>query len=110
MKKFIILVFAFAMMLTLVACNKEDEPPKDNGSSTPTDQEEDVNETEDPLEWGIIDQFSAETKESIKSYYINLPHYAGASYGRARGGEQLDGTVVLISGQHDEAPEINSTS
>ena len=110
MKKFIILVFIFAMMLTLVACNKEDEPPKDNGSSTPTDQEEDVNETEDPLEWGVMDQFSADNENLIESYYINFPHYTGVSEGHSMIAEQLDGTVALISGQNIDSPEISSTA
>ena len=39
MKKVIALIFAFTMMLTLAACNKEQQPPKDNDTSTPTDQE-----------------------------------------------------------------------
>ena len=110
MKKFIILVFAFAMMLTLVACNKEQQPPKDNDTSKPTDQEEDITESKDPLEWGVMDQYTAETAESFGSYYINFPHYTGISSGYAMIADQLDGTMVLISGQNMDAPEINNVS
>lgn len=121
MKKLITMILALVMLLTMAACAGEKTPATQptvtgdstqptTGDTTPSSSQGESAETEDPLEWGITDQFSAETKDSIKSYYINLPHYAGASYGRARGGEQLDGTVVLISGQHDEAPEINGTS
>lgn len=122
MKKIAVIVLSLALVLTMAACAGKQvpvtEPASSGGSTTqpstgdttPSASQGGENETEDPLEWGITDQFAAETKESIKSYYINLPHYAGALHGRARGGEQLDGTVVLISGQHDEAPEISSTS
>ena len=110
MKKFIILVFIFAMMLTLVACNKEQQPPKDNGSSTPTDQEEDVNETQDPLEWGVMERGYVETEESIGVYAIHFPRLTGVSEGYGLIAEQTDGTGVLISGQNMDSPKINTAS
>ena len=110
MKKFIILVFIFAMMLTLVACNKEQQPPKDNGSSTPTDQEEDVNETQDPLEWGVMERGYVETEEAIGVYAIHFPRLTGVSEGYGLIAEQTDGTGVLISGQNMDSPKINTAS
>ena len=110
MKKVIALIFAFAMMLTLAACNKEDEPPKDNDTSTPTDQEEDITESKDPLEWGITDRIGVETEDSIGVYAINFPHFTGASSGHALIANQNDGTIALISGQNMDSPKINTAS
>lgn len=115
------MILALVMLLTMAACAGEKTPatqPTVTGDSTqpttddttPSSSQAETTEAGDPLEWGVMDQYTAETAESFGSYYINFPHYTGISSGYAMIADQLDGTMVLISGQNMDAPEINNVS
>lgn len=119
MKRLFISVMVFIMLLTLAACSEQDPSATKTTESSvaqsftegiTTSLQVDEDGVEDPLEWGVMDQYTAETAESFGSYYINFPHYTGISSGYAMIADQLDGTMVLISGQNMDAPEINNVS
>lgn len=121
MKKLIAMILALVMMLTMAACAGEKTPATQptvtgdstqptTGDTTPSSSQGESAETEDPLEWGVMERGSAESEESIGVYAINFPYLTGVSEGYALIAEQPDGTGALISGQNMDSPEINSAA
>lgn len=121
MKKLIAMILALVMLLTMAACAGEKTPATQptatgdstqptTGDTTPSSSQGGSAETEDPLEWGITDRGSAESKDSIGVYAINFPYFTGASAGYALLANQNDGTIALISGQNMDSPEISSVA
>lgn len=122
MKKIAVIILSLALVLTMAACTGKQVSATDpassvgsatqpsTGDTTPSASQGETTGAENPLEWGIMGQYSASNDNPAESYYINFPHLTGVSKGYSLIAEQPDGTVVLISGQNGDAPSISNTA
>ena len=125
MKRIIAIILVLALSLCFTGCNgggkEEDSKSPDKNantqSTTATDDEDSGSDTTEKEEeeitaenWGVTAWWSAYTDTTSKVYAINFPNYTGYTEGSALIAEQLDGTVVLTSGQDNGCPEINNVT
>jgi len=122
MKKCMVLLLAAVMLLSLVACGKEPQAnpgPGDpgDGTSNPTggttgentgSQPSGGEEAFDITKWGKEDYISTFDGKAFGDYYIKWPRIEGDYCYHAKIGEQVDGTVVLVSGQGDDSPVVSA--
>ena len=121
MKKILSILLVLVVLLTFAACQKNPDSNIDNSTPSnsqiqdPTDNKETTNTTEAPNDevnasnWGVSERCSAQSSTS-ESFYINFPKFTGYSEGYGLVAEQLDDTMVIVSGQNDKCPEISSLS
>lgn len=123
MKKRIAFILAMLMLVPFIGCGKE-PGQETSGSASDTMQTQDELEIDEststtensvkdeitPENWGIADRFAVENEISSEIYCINFPDYAGATRGYGLMADQKNDTTVVVSGQNDYAPRINSIS
>jgi len=122
MKKILSILLVIAVLFSLAACqkapdnNSDSTTPGNSQTQKPTgDNQETTNTTEKPDDeinaenWGVSERCSAQSSTS-ESFYINFPKFTGYSEGYGLVAEQLDDTMVVVSGQNDKCPTINSLS
>ena len=121
MKKFLAILVVMALLLSATACGKSkgDDAGKadvQTGDSVQTEQtaapvEQDKTEEKiDPENWGLENTYSVLHNDIDAIYRINTPHLYGTNIGRGILCEQMDGTMILISGQRDHNPTVGDIS
>jgi len=86
--------------------NNKIENNNNSNNGIDNSQEEDSNFYET---WGRTDFNTTFDGVNIDHFYINVPKYTGSNYWYAKISEQLDDTVVFISGQY-ETPFVEQVS
>lgn len=120
MKRAIVLILTVSMILCFAGCGKNkaesnnttsgnsQAPDTTNGSLETQGATENTEVEITPDNWGVTERWSAWTSTGPAGYYINFPNYSGYKEGWGMVAEQLDGTVAIIMGQHEDCPEVDA--
>ena len=122
MKKILAVLLVLVVLFSFAACQKNPDSninnstPSNSQTQNPTDNNKETTNTTDApnnevnaTNWGVSERCSAQSSTS-ESFYINFPKFTGYSEGCGLVAEQLDDTMVIVSGQNDKCPEIGSLS
>lgn len=112
MKKFISLILAMLLLLSLAACGdgetpdepvsgetKETKQTTESSKTTEPAKEEETEPTVDLEDWGYEELFTTDDGENIDRYTIHVPK-RGSYYSSAKIAESLNYTGTMISGQY----------
>lgn len=108
----IILVIAFTIVMLT---GKEDVTNNKVGNTNnesqtnETNKNEEISKKEEEKEWGVSDRFPARN-DVTELFLINFPYYRGYTEGYGVIADQMDGTLVYVSGQGSRSPEISNQS
>lgn len=109
----VIVTVIVVVVVLVLGNNNSNAGNNDNLSNDNSQVTNDNQQTDDDSEfyenWGVSERCSAQNGTS-ESYFINFPKYTGYSEVYGLVAEQLDDTVVVVSGQNDKCPAINSLS